>query len=306
MSDDLLDRLSKLNPVDDETVGRVARELHHLPPQLMERDVHPALRHRLTRPAIVAAVAAVVVLAVAIPLSRLLPLGGGTVPTPGPGNSAPGPSESPTPAPPAAIEVTTPSGGDLVRSPVLVQGSADVFEAVVSIRVLDADGSVIAHTTTMATCGTGCRGTYSVRVPYEISHRQHGTIVVFEASAKDGSVTNAVRIPVILGLEDYSAPAIEVDRPVSGDVVASPVLVEGVADVFEAVVSIRILDADGSVIADTTAMATCGTGCRGIYSTRVPYHVEHRQQGTILVFEVSAMDGSAINVVRIPVTLRPS
>ena len=88
-------------------------------------------------------------------------------------------------------------------------------------------------------------------------------------------------------------------------VVSSPVRITGTADVFEAVVSIAILDQQGKVIASTFTMATCGTGCRGTFSTDVAYDVAATQHGTIRVYEVSAMDGSPIHIVEIPVMLTP-
>ena len=98
-------------------------------------------------------------------------------------------------------------------------------------------------------------------------------------------------------------PAILVRSPRIDERVSSPVHISGTADVFEAVVSIAILDRNGRVIASTFTMATCGTGCRGTFSTDVAYDVAATQHGTIRVYEVSAMDGSEINVVNIPVTL---
>jgi hypothetical protein len=98
-------------------------------------------------------------------------------------------------------------------------------------------------------------------------------------------------------------PWILVQSPGIGERVSSAVHVSGTADVFEAVVSIAILDQDGKVIASTFTMATCGTGCRGTWETDVAYDVGATQSGTIRVYEVSAMDGSKINVVNIPVTL---
>jgi hypothetical protein len=98
-------------------------------------------------------------------------------------------------------------------------------------------------------------------------------------------------------------PFILVQSPAIGERVSSPVRISGTADVFEAVVSIAILDQQGRVIASTFTMATCGTGCRGTFSTDVPYDVATTQHGTVRVYEVSAMDGSEIHVVDIPVTL---
>ena len=98
-------------------------------------------------------------------------------------------------------------------------------------------------------------------------------------------------------------PFILVQTPRIGERVSSPVHISGTADVFEAVVSIAILDQHGKVIASTFTMATCGTGCRGTWETDVAYDVAATQPGTIRVYEVSAMDGSEIHVVNIPVTL---
>jgi hypothetical protein len=98
-------------------------------------------------------------------------------------------------------------------------------------------------------------------------------------------------------------PAILVTSPTIGERVDDPIRIAGTADVFEAVVSISIYDQAGRVIASSFTMATCGTGCRGTYETEVRYDVGTTQPGTVRVYEVSAMDGSSINVVDIPVTL---
>jgi hypothetical protein len=104
---------------------------------------------------------------------------------------------------------------------------------------------------------------------------------------------------------DGVKPAIVVRTPVAGDEIVSPVTVAGTADVFEATVSIRILDANGQELAAAFATATCGTGCRGKYSAEVFFFTEERQDGTIEVFESSAADGSPLNLVSVPVELVP-
>lgn len=98
----------------------------------------------------------------------------------------------------AVIVVNHPQPGDRVSSPVAISGDANVFEATVSIRILDASGALIAEDFTTATCGTGCRGTYSTRVAFDVSSEQAGTIEVFESSAEDGSQLFLVSIPVTL------------------------------------------------------------------------------------------------------------
>jgi spore germination protein GerM len=97
------------------------------------------------------------------------------------------------------ILVTGPALTASVESPVLIRGSANVFEANVGIQVLDENGEVIEETFTTATCGTGCRGTYRTRVRFEVDHAQQGTIVVHDDDAAGtGTFPNEVRIPVRL------------------------------------------------------------------------------------------------------------
>lgn len=199
--------------------------------------------------------------------------------------------------------MTAPERNATVTSPVTISGTADVFEASVTIRILDEAGNVVAETFTTATCGTGCRGDYSIDVPFRVRAEQPGVIQVYEVSAMDGSRINTVRIPVTLVPDRVGA--IEVISPQPNTAVTSPVTVSGTADVFEAVVSIRIIDEMNNVIAETSTMATCGSGCRGDYSEPVRFAVDREQVGRIVVFEYSAKDGSMIDVVRIPVTLVP-
>jgi Immunoglobulin-like domain of bacterial spore germination/Sporulation and spore germination len=104
-----------------------------------------------------------------------------------------------------AITVLSPVIGQEATSPVTVSGTADVFEGTVSVRVLDSAGHEIARTFTTATCGTGCRGDYSVPVSYSVPRAEHGTIEVYESSAEDGRPVNVQQIPVTLRLAPASA-----------------------------------------------------------------------------------------------------
>jgi hypothetical protein len=97
-----------------------------------------------------------------------------------------------------AILVQGPIVGQRVTSPITVTGSANVFEATVSISVFDAAGNEIVRTFTTATCGTGCRGDYSEAVRYEVDGTQAGIVRVYESSAENGEPINVVEIPVTL------------------------------------------------------------------------------------------------------------
>lgn len=96
-----------------------------------------------------------------------------------------------------AILVEIPAAGDTVGSPLQLRGSANTFEATFQYELLDADGRVVASDFVTATSGSGTRGTFDVTVPFEVE-RRGGKLVVFEASAEDGSRIHVVEIPLRL------------------------------------------------------------------------------------------------------------
>jgi len=89
-----------------------------------------------------------------------------------------------------AIWVDRPAYGAAIGNPAHVTGSADVFEATFRISILDGSGKVIADQQVMATCGSGCRGTFDTTIAYNVTKAQYGTLHVYEPSAKDGSPVN--------------------------------------------------------------------------------------------------------------------
>jgi germination protein M len=97
------------------------------------------------------------------------------------------------------IAVAQPGFGQAISSPVDVRGLANVFEANVTIALLDASGHELAHTFTTATCGTGCWGTFAAKLSFHVESRQRGTLVVHDDDAAGtGTFPHEVRIPVIL------------------------------------------------------------------------------------------------------------
>ncbi len=103
--------------------------------------------------------------------------------------------------------------------------------------------------------------------------------------------------------EDLS-PAILVESPALGADVDSPLRVVGTANVFEAVFRINLVDNDGLIIADQRVQASSGTGTRGTFDVTIQYPTGHAGQGSLIVFENSAKDGSQVNVVEIPIALK--
>lgn len=105
--------------------------------------------------------------------------------------------------------------------------------------------------------------------------------------------------------EELDAPIV-VDSPTHGQPVSSPFRVSGSANVFEANVTLVLLDEEGKELVRTFTTATCGTGCRGEFSTQLRFKVAAAQMGTLLVQDDDADgDGRPSHSVEIPVQLRP-
>jgi hypothetical protein len=97
-----------------------------------------------------------------------------------------------------SIFVDRPAYGAAAGNPARVTGNADVFEATFRIAILDGAGRKLADQQAMATCGTGCRGTFDVTVRYDVTKAQWGTLRTYVGSAKDGSPTDVRDYPVWL------------------------------------------------------------------------------------------------------------
>lgn len=96
-----------------------------------------------------------------------------------------------------AILVESPLPGERVTSPLRISGTANTFEATLEWELVGADDTRIASGFSTATCGTGCRGTFEVEQAFAGSGP--ATLRVFERSAKDGSETKVVELPLELG-----------------------------------------------------------------------------------------------------------
>jgi spore germination protein GerM len=99
-------------------------------------------------------------------------------------------------APPIIVDGPHPQ--DEIDETFVLEGTANVFEATVSYRILDEDGRVLEEGFTTATCGSGCRGDYSKKISVNVTEKTQAVIEVFESSAEDGSPLHMVRVPVTI------------------------------------------------------------------------------------------------------------
>jgi spore germination protein GerM len=84
-------------------------------------------------------------------------------------------------------------------SPLNVTGIANVFEATVSLQLVDLDGTVVYEDFTTASCGTGCWGSFSFHIEGFDFESRPLNLKVFWNSAEDGSPSDVVSIPVSWG-----------------------------------------------------------------------------------------------------------
>ena len=97
-----------------------------------------------------------------------------------------------------AIFVDRPAWGAAMGNPARVAGLANVFEATFRAQIRDGSGKVLVDQPVMASCGTGCWGTFQVDLVYGVPRAQYGTLRVFDLSARDSSVENLTEYRVWL------------------------------------------------------------------------------------------------------------
>jgi hypothetical protein len=130
------------------------------------------------------------------------------VPTPSGGrttSSAATPSPTPSPAPTVlssakgGITVSRPQPNARIATGATIAGDASVFEAALQWRITDSAGRVLAQGITTASAGAPGRGTYSVTATFIPPATDTVAFVeVFNTSAKDGTIDEIVRVPVVV------------------------------------------------------------------------------------------------------------
>ena len=100
-------------------------------------------------------------------------------------------------------------------------------------------------------------------------------------------------------------PIILVESPLPFETVKSPLRARGTANTFEATFNYDVVGPDGKVLDTHFVTATSGSGQRGTFDfTTKPFTVAHPGLGKLLVYELSAKDGSRIHENEIPVQMQ--
>jgi hypothetical protein len=98
-------------------------------------------------------------------------------------------------------------------------------------------------------------------------------------------------------------PLILVESPLPYEIVTSPLRVTGTANTYEATFNYELIDPAGKIVGKNFVTATSGTGTRGTFVFTVPFEIAKNGLGKLVVFELSAKDGSRINEVAIPLAM---
>jgi len=95
-----------------------------------------------------------------------------------------------------AILVELPLPFQAVSSPMRLAGTANTFEATFQYELKDAQGKILAKHFATATSGSGTRGTFDLKVPFNATSGGSGTLRVYEDSAANGKAIHVVEFPV--------------------------------------------------------------------------------------------------------------
>ncbi len=100
---------------------------------------------------------------------------------------------------------------------------------------------------------------------------------------------------------ENETPIILVESPLPFAHVTSPIRATGTANTFEATFQYDLRDPAGKLLRTHFVTATSGTGERGTFAFSVPFESTGAGTGKLVVYELSAKDGSRIHQVEIPV-----
>ena len=143
----------------------------------------------------------------------------------------------------------------------------------------------------------------TAELPVELSHEALAQVVytltqfpsIHTAVVNGTSYTRA-------DFEDVT-PTILVESPLPEETVRSPLHATGTANTFEATFDYDLVGPDSTVLAHHFVTATSGSGTRGTFDFTAPFAAEQSGPGKLVVYEISAANGSRIHQVEVPIRI---
>ena len=216
-----------------------------------------------------------------------------------------------------SIMILTPGSGSRVTSPIHVEGVSDpTFEQNLVVRVLQADGTLVAEAPTTIAADVGQRGPFEIDLPVDLSTEQNIFIQVFATSARDGGTTHLSSVgvtftptgPADIILRTPYPEQITIFEPDVTDTVSGGLAhVEGFGLAsFEQTLLVEVLDEDGTVVgSQPVTVAAPELGSPGPFSADVSYTLATAGPGRVVVRDVSPAFGGDAHLSSVEVNLEP-
>jgi hypothetical protein len=214
--------------------------------------------------------------------------------------------ESPTdPGDPAtgAITIEYPLAGATVPVPFVANGTANTFEAALTIDAVDGSGMQMCVRHLTATSGSGTRGTWQGMLAFPPEEDPLAvTMRAYAFSARDGSMVDLVEFPVLISPE---RPDIIVTNPRCGDVYepGGLMLLTGTAAVFEAALTIELRDGRRAIMSLPVTADECCIESQFTARLTLPSDLSSGFYD-VAAYSLSAMDGSVENEFVVQIEVR--
>jgi len=165
--------------------------------------------------------------------------------------------------------------------------------------------ALLAVLALLAACGDDDESTSPTATPGSATPSGAASPTPTPSAAASPSPTSSPGADVCAPNPDPApAGSASITSPPPGDSVTTPVTITGTVEAFEAAFKVTIYDEDQQVIADAVGMSQEGQTVAP-FSIAVSFLVAQPTPACIWVYELSAMDGSVIDVTQVPVKLLP-
>jgi LysM repeat protein len=204
------------------------------------------------------------------------------------------------PNPTSAIEVFSPLSNQYYRTPLDVNGFARTFEGNVYLRLVEANGNVLAQHRTRG--GLSQFDFFHGYLRFEVTEETPVILEIYEAAALDQPPITRLQIPLIL---QPGQRFIDLNTPTPGGKVCGRVPVGGYSSTFEANVVVELTARNGSELERANTLGGAW-GVYGEFAAYFNYLVTTPRAALVGAYEVSPRDGELIDHTRVPVTLYPA
>ncbi len=194
------------------------------------------------------------------------------------------------------IKLFWPQPDTLITGTLTLWGMAQVYEGTVSYELLVNGEAVMEGFTTASDLDWG---SFQESVPLDTDLGDRALLRVYSQSAKDGTATHVVEVPLILSPPEVVAESnqIRIFSPAPGTAITDSIDLWGTAQVYESTVTYQVWAGPELIVESFTTVNDFDWGS---FRENVPLPVGTSGDITLRVYSESAKDGSATFLVEIP------